>query len=370
MHALRLSSVALALALAALGRPAAAEEEDFATTNRQALGRFLAAAQGRRPVTVVSFGDSMADSYRSVTWALMRSLVAARGIAGYSLNNYANATLIQLTNGAAMTSSSALWFCSHVRLPPGAGLWWENQRSRGGVDSDRVGVFWVAQPAGGRFTLSVSTTGGAWAVARELDGYSPAPVGHFTPVELPRSRHRVRVDGVAGTNYILGPQLLLTGTGGVHAVFMDQGGISLGEVIRVPAAVREPVMAALQPDLLVWHMKEDGAAATSNRMVECERWWSGAAPGCDVVYIGTPWVRIDTNTTTTLNQNRLVRRIAASYGRTYVDLMRPAVSYESLRARGFMSDETHLNAEGGKWLAARLWDDLGFDVLRPAPSGP
>jgi hypothetical protein len=339
--------------------------EEFSTTNRDCLAHFWVAAEGgKRPVTVVSFGDSMADSYQSVTYSLINSLAGRLGVAGYSLNNYANATEYRLTNGAQyVVGPTQFWFTDHYRLPSGGGLWWEAQNSPGGVYSDAVGVFWVSQPQGGWFTLSVSTAGQAWTPVVMLSGNGSTPEGHFARVFLAPDFHRVRVDGVSGINYIIGPQLLSQKTGGVHVVFMDKGGIGLDSVTNIPISIRQPILAALNPDLIVWHMKEDGSVATSNRMLECENWWSNAAPACDIAYIGTPYTAYDTNTTTTIDQNRLVRNIAVTKHRTYEDLMQPSVSYNWLYAQGYMVDAVHLNVTGGKYLANIMWNDLGFFAL-------
>lgn len=344
----------------------AATAQDYSTTNRDELRHFWTVAeQKQRPVTVVSFGDSMADSYRSVTYHLMNKLIGRFGTAGYSLNNYRNTALVNIANGAFHVPGGAYWYAYYTGVPADGAVWWENQPTPGGVYCDQAGIFYVAQPAGGQFRLSVSTNGGPWTTSLLLDGFNSTPVGHFAKLTLPPNHYRLRVDSDAGTNYILGPHALMTQTSGVHVVFMDQGGIPLSAVTNVPLAIREPIFSALQPDLLVWHMKEptDSSSGTSNRMVECEYWWTNSAPDCDILYLGTPWVALDTNSTTTLDQNAIVRNIALNHHRTYVDLMQPTISYPWLVSNGFMADGTHLNSAGGLFCANLLWDDLGFFAL-------
>ena len=341
------------------------EAADLFTTNRDCLSHFWSVAeQHQRPVTIVSFGDSMADSYRSPSYFLMNRLVDRLGAAGYSLLNYRNQLRYSLTNGASVFyGPSPLWFTAHLDLPTGAGLWWFSDDAPGGVPSDQCGVFWVSHPGGGLFTFSVSTNSGPWTQKFVLNGYSAEPAGHFTNVMVAPDLHRVRVDGLTGTNCILGPQLLLAQTGGVHVVFMDHPGINLDHVTNVATAVRNPIFAALQPDLLLWHMKESGSLATSNCLVECETWWSNSAPACAVVYIGTTWILADDTDPATLSQNLLVRGTALNFRRAYVDLMQPSVSYEWLWSQGFMWDGVHLNAAGGQWAATVMWNDLGLFAL-------
>jgi len=230
--------------------------------------------------------------------------------------------------------------------------------------TDHLGVYYVAQPAGGTFTLSVSTNTGPWASVLTVDGYAPAPEGRFTNIALALDLHRLRVDGQTGTNVILGPQLLNSQSSGIHIAFTDYPGISLGDVTNVPLAIRVPVFRALAPDLLIWHMKEDGSETTRQRLIECEQWWSNAVPNCSVLYIGTFYVNLDTNSTWTIDQNTAVRSVAVSYGRTYMDCMTPCNSYQWMVTNGYMADVSHLNYQGSQYLANFIWNDLGFFALR------
>ena len=346
---------------------ATASAQDLPTFNTNTLSGFWATAQAtNRPVTVVSFGDSVANSYASVTFSVMNMLVESLGVAGYSLNNYANATLPNLTNGAqVITGPTALWFSDYYQLPPGGYLWFENQASANGVYSDKLGVFWVAQPQGGQMTFSVSTDQGAWTPLLTLNGFAAVATGQYTNVVLAPDFHRIRVDGVTGTNYVIGPQLLLQTTSGVQVAFMDKQGIAVSDVTNVPSAIRTPIFAGLAPDLLIWHMKEDGTTVTSNGLITCEQWWSNAAPACEVIYIGTYYVSADTNpaTAVTVAQNTLVHYTAQQFNRAYCDLMNPSISFPWMNSQGYMSDGTHVTENGGLYLARYLWYDFGFGAL-------
>ena len=346
---------------------ATASAQDLSTVNTNTLSHFWAAAQAtNRPVTVVSFGDSVANSYASVTFSVINMLVQSLGAAGYSLNNYANATLVNVTNGAqVITGPTSFWFSDYYQLPPGGTLWFENEGSANGVYSDKLGVFWVAQPQGGQMTFSVSTDQGAWTPLLTLNGFAPVATGQYTNVVLAPDYHRIRIDGVSGTNYVIGPQLLLQTTSGVHVAFMDKGGIALSDVTNVPDAIRTPVFAALAPDLLIWHMKEDGTTVTSNGLITCEQWWSNAAPACEVIYIGTYYISADTNpaTAVTVAQNTLVRYTALQHNRAYCDLMNPSISFAWMNSQGYMGDGTHTTYNGGLYLARYLWYEFGFGSL-------
>jgi PKD repeat protein len=348
-----------------------ARAQDLSTTNINMLTHFWAAAQAtNRPVTVVSFGDSMADSYRSVAFSVINMMVDSIGVAGYSLNPYGNAMLHDLANGAqVVTGPTPLWFSDYYQLPPGSALWWIDLNSPSGVYSDKLGIFWVAQPQGGQMTFSASTDQGAWTPVLTLNGYAAVATGQYTNVVVTPDFHQIRVDGVTGTNYVIGPQLLLQTTSGVHVVFMDKGGINLGDVTNVSPAIRAPIFAALSPDLLIWHMKEDDQPllATSNRLISCEQWWSNAAPACDVVYIGTPYKAADTNATPTTDQNQLVRFTALQYHRAYCDLMDPSISWPWMNSLGFMADDVHEDYDGGLYLAGFMWNELFYALGAGVP---
>src|SRR3954454_6370281 len=130
--------------------PPLIDAADFSTTGVDRLQPFFAKADStNRPITILSFGDSMADSYRSLTFVLMNRFVDRLGISGFSLNNYAGGTLAYPTNGSSFVSPDSFWFTTHQQLPPGGSTSWEKLASPGGVYCDRVGVFFVAHPQGG-----------------------------------------------------------------------------------------------------------------------------------------------------------------------------------------------------------------------------
>jgi hypothetical protein len=336
---------------------------DFSTVNREAVGRFWSALESsNRPVTVVSFGDSMADSYRSVTFHLMNRLIVNHGSAGYSLNNYKNTAMWQLENGASNRGPDYFWFCGYQQVPPGGAMWWANQPTPNGVLCDQAGIYFVSQTNGGQFRLLISTNGGPWSPVFTLNGYSEQPQGHFTNVTLPLNRYRLRVEGDTGTNFIVGPSAIATSTSGIHAVYLDWPGIALNQVTNVPATIREPIFAALNPDLLIWHMKEPLGPSLVEWMNRCEEWWQKTAPDCEVLYIGTPWV-IESSEPHTEPQNEIVRNIAVAHDRAYVDLMTPTISYNWLVSQGYMLDGVHLSSAGGLFCANLLWNDLGFYAI-------
>src|SRR5688572_1818629 len=80
------------------------------TANRDKLDRFAEAfAKRDGPLRILSFGDSMADSYRSVASHLVSRMLEKKPFAGTSFNNSFNHTLFNTTN-ATMVPPSHFWF--------------------------------------------------------------------------------------------------------------------------------------------------------------------------------------------------------------------------------------------------------------------
>jgi len=346
---------------------------ELTTTGTAHLQRFFDKVEhGTNAVTVLSFGDSMADSYRSIGFVIMNKLAARLGYAGYALNTYRNGAMWNLTNGASRQGPSEFWFSDSFKLIPGSGVWWEAQPGwpghspiGGGTQCDHIKLFYVSQPEGGNCILFISTNTGPWTAVASLNGYSPTPEGQYTNLNLPLNFYRLRVECQTGTNIIIGTQTQVAKTNGLHAAFTDYGGITLANVINVPLAIRAPIFRALSPDLLIWHMKEP-LAPLPQWLTENEQWWADVIPDCSVIYVGTPYISADTNATTasTVAQNTIVRAFAIQYSRTYMDCMTPSVSYNWLSDNGFINDGTHLNLNGSAFLANIMWNELGLFALR------
>lgn len=351
----------IALSLLIIALPL--EAQDYSTTNGHKLTRFTESfARRPGPVRVLSIGDSMADSYRSLTLNLVNRFLEKRPYAGSSLNNAYNKVLWNSTNGATVVPPSALWLSYQFKVPQGSSVWWEHQFHPFGITSDRLGIYWVAQQEGGSFHLLISERGGEWKTKLILDGFSPKPVGRSAFLDLPTSEYRLLAASSTGTNYIIGPELVNTAAKGLHVAWLDYSGLSISQVLQVPAAVREPIFRAFGADLLIWHFKEIptglGAALEENEMI-----YQTAAPQMDVLYIGTPWFAFDGGGAQTIEQNVIVRAAALRHGRGYLDCMTSAPDHEWLLQHGYMDDNIHPNYAGSEFLAEKGWLDIGFFSL-------
>ena len=344
----------------------------LSTTNRDVTTHFFGVVDATAgPVTVLAIGDSVSESYRSIQLPLFQRLQGKLGIAGYSLQAPLNAAMIGIGNGTIMSGPTTNWWTPHEIVPPGGFVLWTNLNSpTASLVADTLGVFWIAQPAGGDFTLSVSTNGGPWSEpVLTLNGASPTPKGCFASLHLPRLPYRLRVDGLSGTNLTLGPHYLDSTSTGVQVAFLSQGGANLNQVFSLSTNVLYPILAALNPQLVVWHMKEVadiGAVGLSNRLFDLEALWQAGVTNGDVVYIGTPYEIRDAPAEFTPVQNRLVRQAATRDHRAYVDCMTPCISYSWMVTNGFLAggDGIHPTDTCNQFLADLTWSQLGFFALR------
>lgn len=357
-----------ALALVCLAFAAGAG--DLTSTNLDRLTRFWHVAESsNRPVRVLSFGDSLAENYRSLQTQLFNRLGARLGSAGLGLPDRYNTLAAAYSGGAAVVGAGSNWWTWHYSVPPGGFVSWTNLAGpQFSVRCDSVGLFWIARPEGGTFTVSVATNGGPWsAPLLTLDGAAATAVGRFTNTPLARARYRLRVDGLSGTNLVLGPQFLDAGVPGVFPSVLAQGGVNLKQVFAVSTNILHPVFAALQPDLVVWHMKElvdIGGAALTNGLAQLQTLLRATCPQADLLYIGTPFEQRDLTNNVTAQQNELVRAVARRDGRACFDGMNPCVSYSGMTNNGYLDDAVHPNNRCYAFLADVLWREAGFFALR------
>ena len=145
----------------------------------------------------------------------------------------------------------------------------------------------------------------------------------------------------------------------------------MNEILSLSTNLTYPILAALNPQLVVWHMKEGdlGETGLSNRLFGQEAMWRNGVTNGDVVYIGTPYYSGDaSNPLATPTQNRLIKQAAERDGRGYLDCMTPCGSYAAMVAANyFTTDGVHVNNIGNTFLANLAWRELIWAALRGGP---
>jgi hypothetical protein len=138
------------------------------STNLDRLTHFWAAVErSNGPVTVLAFGDSMAVQYQSIQNFLFSRLQASHGDAGFAYVDHYNRIGAYFGGGAAWldpkSTAVPLWWSDQIQLPPGGYVSWaDSWNTTGPVACDQVGVFWIAHPGGGTFTLGIATNREVW----------------------------------------------------------------------------------------------------------------------------------------------------------------------------------------------------------------
>lgn len=322
-----------------------------------------AVERSNAPVTVLSFGDSMSERHQAIQTHLFNRLQARLGNSGSALGAY-----WYWGSGAALVGADPLWWTTHGSLPPGGFIYWE---SFAPVPSDQVGVYWVAHPGGGDFNLFASTNGQPWGdPLLTLDGFAANPVGRHTNLSLPRMNYRLRVDGISGTNSIVGPEYIDRSSRGITVAFMAQAAANLSGIQSLSTNILQPILSALNPQLVVYHMKELGDLGElnfSNRLINLEAMWRACVTNGDVVYLGTPYDYRDQLGEYTGRENTILRAAAVRDHRAYLDCMTPCVSYEAMTNNGYFTYPTgdvHPNAACNQFLTDTIWPQLGFFALR------
>ena len=341
--------------LASIALPSVlAQDNSLHTTNQWRIESFWHAVEASNgPVTVLAFGDSVSDDYLSIQKQLFWRLQEHFGSSGVAFSS----VFQELGGGSAWVQPNSNWWASHASLPPAGYL-----ISRSGT-CDHVGLFWVAQPQGGNFTLSVLTNGVA-GTAVNLNGYAVSPAGCYTNIQLPRANYNLRLDGLSGTNFIIGVQLVDYSANGIGIGFMSQDGQTLEAILDIPTNIFYPILSSLNPQLVVWHMKEtlapDSESALSNALPTLESRWQATVTNGDIVYLGTPYDSSGSAET----QNPLVRQAAVRDYRAYIDCMTPCISYQQMSANGLLRDLTHPSELGNSFLANTVvWPQLGLERL-------
>jgi hypothetical protein len=371
----RVSGFLLLLPLLGLGhashlRAQATNDWGVGSTNLDKLQYFWRAVERKEgPVTVLAFGDSLSTSCRCIATQFFNRLRTRFGTSGLGFEDGYYSMWEVFGGGATWQPPTSNWWTAHWTLPAGGSIVWTNRDGAAGtLVCDQVGVFWVAKPEGGLFTLSVSTNGQAWGEpAVCLDGYAPEPVGRYTNISVLRLRYLLRVDGVQGTNAILAPQFLDTTSSGMNVAFMSYGGASLEHIFSLSTNITYPILSALNPQLVIVHMKEladIGETGISNRLDDLEAMWRACVTNGDVIYVGTTLDARDETRVYTPREARLFKQAAVDNRRGYLDCMSPCRSYQWMVSQGYMYNACHPNNAGNAYLAGIAWKELGFFALR------
>lgn len=343
--------------------------EDLSSVGLDRLSGFWEAVEtARGPVGVMAFGDSLQAPWRSLGGHMNKRLSRKIGFAGYSMGVQDRPVAVAgYDGGAAVLPPDGFWWMPSSSLPAGGSIDWSNmEHPVGSLLADRVGLFYLAGTSPFRFSVLVSSNGGAWTRVASVSSGVTNPRSHHASFELPLGFYRLRVQGEMGTARILGPEMFDSQSRGIRSIFLARDGCNLNHILGVPSSVLLPVLSALDPALVHWHMKEYrdlGAQTLTNRLRELDAVWRAAIPRASVLYLGTPYEQRDAVDSPTLWQNRIVRAAVIRDGRSYLDLMTPFGPYETMVANGYLDDDVHPSNAFYEEAARMAWYSCGFFAL-------
>ena len=204
---------------------------------------------------------------------MVNHLRSRLGFGGYSFAfQTPDLASVTFSGGAGVATADSLWWMDSYRVPSGGNVTWRNRdHPTGSILADHAGIYYIASPDGGTFSLSLSSNGGPWSLLADIPAVDVGPQGRYTNFALPPGWYKLSVTGKRGVNRILGPELLRSGNGGVRSIFLARDGANLSGILSTPAEVFRPILRSLRPTWINWHMKERadiGSETLSNRLEE------------------------------------------------------------------------------------------------------
>lgn len=313
------------------------------SANLESLGTFTRKLDSSaQQLKICIVGDSYADAGVGVAYEMMQKLFAGRTLAGLGFNNTANKHMYALAGGAALVNAapedySTNWFSGYFRVPLSATVTWAD--SGNGITSDKIGVFWIATPAGGTIDVQVSTAGGAFTSVGTVAGYTAgAPAYGYQAYTLASGAHRIRVASTSGENTILATEnYLSTVPGGIISYFMDKGGISAVVMTNTPLAIRQGVFTSINPDLVIFHNLDEATSYDIYTNAAFADWFNNVTAPKLVLGLHFKGTDGDYGFIGTLQRNDALRNACLQNGWAFCDLMPDARSLTNQVQRGWMT---------------------------------
>lgn len=212
------------------------------------------------PLTVLNFGDSLAEAGTSPGSRVIYAMQEWFGVAGHAGFNYKQTQNWPWSDHAgvtALTSISGLWPWPIIAATnSGAQFVWTNTVTLSGITATKAELWWIAQPGGGPFDLNLRQ-GGTTTTFKSLDGFASSPVMRYTNVTFASQATVMQISNTAaGTNYIVGNRLGVESGQGVTGFWLARGGAALTEYTNVSRAVWDPFITNLNPGIVLFHGKE------------------------------------------------------------------------------------------------------------------
>jgi hypothetical protein len=332
------------------------------------------------PFMLLSVGDSVAgESFASMANSLFPTIYRSYSKVGSHLMFDGGRHRTFTTGQAVVNPPDLFWFSSYYALANGSTMYVSNDWNANGNFANSVNLYYIKHPGGGAFRLQQSTFNAAWTDIAALSGFAASPTGGFTNIIFSQTMAKFRVISDSSTNYIIGLGDAFSGlqSGFVQSTLAADG-IPLTTITNVPHAIRDVILTNLfsgtAGGLILVHVKEDATPVSDLAEREVNNWLNLTTnlgvSGVSVVWVGSPPVAADTNTTPpyTVAQNFLYRSNAIAANMSYFDAYKYFGNYPLMLANGLNFDGTHPTQAGSDLMASMFMKEFGVnDILTSLP---
>ncbi|MEP7739779.1 hypothetical protein ABKW28_19225 [Nocardioides sp. 31GB23] len=307
----------------------------------------------------LTWGDSMAQGLFEKLYEDLRRAFGG-GIAGVYFAGSSRSITATATTGTVTESTTSYdaWATGAVTTFA-AGSTRTYGVGGGSFVCDQVKVYYITEPGAGTFKVQID---GADATGT-IDA-SAASIGLGVVTLTPAlGSHTVKVVNLTGTVRTPGAGVGMVNStiSGIVVANVSKGGLALPDAFGTAGAkaTLTAFLADFAPHVISHEMKETAATYEAGLTDEFDVFTAGA-PNADVVLIATPAVGLDPDDDQAA-QNTILKRLAATYGYSVVDLYAAFGPFTQARdVYGFYdpAENTHYNDAGKRFGSAFLARDL------------
>ena len=272
----------------------AAMEDLLATTDTR-LEKAYALSSTLFAKKILLTGDSIIDN---MTAALKARLGNIYGVSGYGIG-----TLSAVYAGGAELISAAFttWMSGDYHSVPSGGTVEFNRNGSLSIPGRTCWLYYVVEPGAGTFKVQTSSNGAAYA---DVSGYTNVSCdGTLAGVAITFQAAaygscKIKVTGLTGSVKIIGAAVYDSASSGyetpgvvVHSI--AKGGIDMSQSKLTPAAIAEPILASIAPNVVVQSHIDGAAAITADFPDVVELINGGLATLPSWIVIGPPVAQTD-----------------------------------------------------------------------------
>jgi hypothetical protein len=238
------------------------------------------------------------------------------------------------------------------------------------IEGDTFKVYYVRQSGGGTFRIESRVEGGSWAAEGSDISTAGATAGVVVTITKTQFRKRwmLRVVGVSGTSTIIGAGIRDSKLGGALLTILangSNGGNETDDALACPAAILNPVLADIAPNLvLLSHL--DGAAIVESSQAAYQDLVrtaisSGGAATPSFVVIGPPPGINDVADAHNAAQATAQESLALYRGDVFYDNRKWALPRALAESQGWMlGGNVHFTGKASQEWVPRMFVDLGL----------